>query len=132
MTANCPLCGSEVSPNSPALILSELLDFIRTKGWDSLESDSTTYGYPVGKKFTVGARSAMVVAKKIKYDVGDLDADYYGGELPQGTTYETYIVIQVDEGFFKKTGTGDSYGDISWDGELKIVEPKEKVIKVYE
>jgi hypothetical protein len=107
---NCPLCNSEIPSDSPAMQLTKLSEFVKSKGgWEIFETDHATYGYPVGKQFNVNGWTAKVVAKKVRIDNGDIDKDYWDGELPQGTTFEAYVVIQVGENnFFKKTGTGDS------------------------
>jgi len=133
-TANCPLCNSEIPSDHPAFLLTELSAWVTKQGgWSIFESDNTRYGYPVGRAFDMGGRKATVVARKTSYDSGDIDAaGFYDGELPQGTTFSVYVVIKVGDSFFKKTGTGDSYGEISWDGDLLPVTPKQKVIDVFE
>ena len=133
MTAQCPLCKSEIPEDSPAFALDELATWVREKGgWSILETDHPKYGYPVGKSFDINGNSAEIVAKKVIYDSGDIDrSGYYDNELPQGTTFEVYIVVKFRNGFLKKSGTGDSYGEISWDGELLPVVPSVKTIEVY-
>lgn len=134
MTA-CPMCSTVLPSDHPALTLAALESWVRGKGgWDIFDTDSETYGYPVGKQFAVGDRRARVEAKKTQYNVGDLTeySDRYGSELPQGTTFTTFVVVGIDGNYFKKTGTGDSYGEISWDGDLRIVTPVEKVVKSFE
>jgi hypothetical protein len=134
MTAQCPLCKSEIEDNNPAFGLNELGNWVRSKGgWSMFEGDTPSYGYPVGKEFQIEGKPATVVAKKVSYDSGDIDREgYYDNELPQGTTYAVYVVIQFAGGFFKKTGTADSYSEIAWDGELLPVTPKTKTIEVYD
>lgn len=59
--------------------------------------------------------------------------DYYG-EFSQGHEGELYIVFNYETQYFKKTGTGDSYGNHSWDGPVVEVFPKEiqRVVYIYE
>ncbi len=133
--ATCPLCTSEIPNDHPALLLGTLDKTVKEMGgWDAFEGDDTRWGKPVGSTFKVGSRTAKVEAKKTSYDAGDLSeyASYYDDELPQGTTFTTYVVIEIDGSYFKKTGTGDSYGRVSWDGDLNLVTPTEKLVKVYE
>lgn len=138
----CPLCKTELPNDHPALNLVALETYVKSKGgWEVFESNHVNYGYPEGKSFSIAPKTGTfgnkilegkIVAKKIKYDSGDIERDYYDGDLPQGTTFETYIVVEIEGAFYKKTGTGDSYGEVSWDGDLKIVTPTEKVIRVFE
>lgn len=133
--SECPLCKSALPSDHPALTLAALDKAVKEMGgWDNFEGDDARWGKPVGSTFRVGARTAKVEAKKVSYNAGDLAeyASYYGSELPQGTTFETFVVIEIDGSYFKKTGTADSYGTISWDGDLKIVVPTEKTVKVFE
>ena len=133
--ATCPYCSSEISPDNPALILDALKKTVdKLGGWAIFENDRISYGYPVGKTFTVGSHVAKVEAKKTTYSTGDIERNgYYGeSELPQGTTFDVYVIIEVSGSYFKKSGTGDSYGEVSWDGDLKIVKPVEKLVKVFE
>jgi hypothetical protein len=92
-------------------------------GWSTIES------YPIGKTFLAGDYTAKVVAKVT--DPG-YPANGYDGAYEQGSEFETYIVLEAEGQFFKKTGTGDSYGEVSWDGDLLPATVKEKVVKVYE
>lgn len=130
----CPYCASEITENNPVLAIQALRKWVEAKGgWDIFESDNSSYGFPVEKTFTVGNSLARVAAKKVTYDSGEIDRDgYYDSELPQGTTFNTFVVIEYAGSFFRKTGTGDSYNDISWNGELLPVVPKVKTIEVYE
>jgi hypothetical protein len=128
----CPFCHSEVDANNPIHSIVALRKWVENEGgWSIFESDSETYGYPVGKTFLVSGGEAKVAAKKVSYDSGDIDTSYYD-ELPQGTTFDTYVVIEYSGNFYKKSGSGDSYGEISWDGELLPVVPKVKTVQVYE
>lgn len=127
----CPYCNSEVDESNSVFILPALLKYIKKYGWGMFESD---HSYPVGKQFTFDGYSATIAAKKISYDSGEVDVSDYNGDsaLPQGSTYNAYIVFKVGNNYFKKTGTGDSYGDVSWDGDLIPVQVKTKTIEVFE
>lgn len=128
----CPLCFTEVPDDSPA-VLAEIID--KEVSWHSFESDSAQYGKPIGHKFNIpGVGIAEVVAKKAKYDTGDLGTGYYGGEseLPQGTEFDVFVVLKVGENFYRKTGTGDSYGEVFWTGNVRPVQGVAKTVIVYE
>lgn len=124
----CPMCKSEIGEDNPAVGLAELNNYVKTTAnWDQMESDRS---FPVGKTFSVGGRHAQIAAKKTSYTFDDLDDPQYG--LTQGDTFETYIVVRVGDNYFKKIGHGDSYGEITWDGDLVPVTPKVKTIEVFE
>lgn len=53
----------------------------------------------------------------------------FGGE-GQGDTM--WVVFKVQDRYFRKTAYYDSWNGASWDSSLEEVEPKEKVITVYE
>ena len=64
----------------------------------------------------------------------------YGGdydEYPQGTEFECWVVLKVTEAdgtvlFFRKSGTANSYGHVSWDGLLQEVKAVKKEVTVFE
>lgn len=130
--ATCPYCQSAVDDNNPALLCEKIAAALKDQ-WGKAESDSDYYGWPVGKRFPVSdVGTVEVVDKKVKVDVTEMERGYYDdGELPQGTTFEVYVVLKVGEHFFKKTGVGDSYSEISWNGPVKPVTPKEETRVVY-
>lgn len=141
MTRKCPYCQSEVPEHNSVFKMQAIKDWMETKNldWSIFENDKPAYGnledyyWPVGKEFTIGDYSASVVAKKVTYDSGEIDRDgYYDGELPQGSTFNCFVVLNVDGDYFKKTGTGDSYGEVSWDGELRPVTKTVKTVEVFE
>jgi hypothetical protein len=125
----CPTCQTELPASHPAFDRQVVLDYVKNRlgGWDSFESASknATWNLSNGK-------TLRLVDSKTDYDTGDIDHDSYYGELPQGTEFDTFLVFQVGDAYFKKTGTGDSYGHISWDGELTNVTPVEKVVLVWQ
>lgn len=122
--ATCPMCDSEIADNNRALKQVSLEETVsRLGGWSSFESCNV--GYP----FTAGPYKAKLEAAK-------LDPGYpphtYDGSYEQGETFEAHIVIEVEGDYFKKTGTGDSYGEINWDGSVKPVVATTKLVKVFE
>lgn len=50
----------------------------------------------------------------------------------QGETYLAHLIFKVGEDHFRKTANVDSYGEETWDGELKLVKPVQKTITVFE
>ncbi len=125
----CQYCQSELPDNHPAFIAKELNS---TLNWTSIESDSNYNGYPVGKIFMSGKYTIEVMAKKLKPELDELEDGYSEeGAYPQGTTYNAYIVIKADNNFFRKDGTADSWGEISWDSALRTVTPTTKTITEY-
>jgi hypothetical protein len=130
VSVECPTCQTQLPSDHPAFHREVLLEWVKTNGgWDRFESSM----YVEGKVLNVpNLPDVKIAAIKQTYDPGDIDLDYYG-ELPQGTEFEVFVVLQVGENaFFKKTGTGDSYGRVSWDGEFKNVTPREKKVLVFE
>ena len=72
--------------------------------------------------------------KVIDWFFDPMPDDYYG-EFSQGHEGRLYIVFEYKGNrFFKKSGTGDSYGNHSWDGPVVEVFPKEvqRIVYVYE
>lgn len=132
--ATCPYCQSTVEDNNPVL-LADKIDKALKSQWFHAEGDSTNgYDWPVGFAFDIAhIGRAEVVAKKIKADVEEFqDGYYYGGsELPQGTTFEAYVILKVGEHFYKKVGEGDSYSEITWVGSVLPVKPKTETRTVY-
>jgi hypothetical protein len=130
MTIKCPYCNSEIEDSNPVLALEAIKTYVEQKGgWSIFESAR----YDVGTELPMGEVTGRIVASKTSYDPGEIDrSSYYDSELPQGTTFEVYVVLSYRDGFFKKTGTGDSYGEITWDGELRPVTLKTKVVEVYD
>lgn len=54
------------------------------------------------------------------------------GELPQGTTFEAYKIYKLGSRYFKKTGSGDSYGEVTWDGPFAEVKAVPQSVVTYE
>lgn len=131
---NCPTCNTALPEEHAAFNLPKLQGWVRSQGgWQIFEQSK----YKVGYQFSIpGINSVVEVAGlKTSYDTGDISTEgYYGGEspLPQGSEFETFVVLRIGESYFKKTGTGDSYGDVSWDGDVRAVTAKTKVIEVFE
>lgn len=129
---NCPYCDSEVRYDNPVFVAVALEKELQAH-WYKAESDDATYGWPIGKTIHFDGSLAEVVDKKVKATSEEFsDGYYYGGsELPQGTTFETYVILKVGEHFFKKTGEGDSYSEIVWTGPVLPVKPKAETRVVY-
>lgn len=130
---NCPMCFSEISDDNPALVARAIEK--ANLPWHQAESDRGLYGWPVGKKIEIdGVGEGEVIAKKINALASEFEEGYYEGgtSLPQGTTFEAFVVLKVGDHFFKKTGEGDSYSDITWAGLTTPVIPKEKTVVVYD
>jgi len=122
----CPTCNTVLDDNHPAAALIAIQEWVASKGgWDLFEGSRNNV-------FTTGTYAVQVVDKKVTYETGDIDRDGLYGELPQGSNFKAYIIFQVGDNFFKKEGTGDSYGEVSWDGEFRSVVAKEKVVRVFE
>lgn len=129
---NCPTCNTPLPENHSAFDLEAIQAYVKASyGWHIFESpkykEGTTFTLPNGKV-------ALVAASKITYDKGDIDVEAYYGEsaLPQGSEFKTHIVIKVGDAYFKKTGHGDSYGEVTWDGDLMPVKVREKTVLVFE
>lgn len=65
-------------------------------------------------------------------DVVVVDKQTTAVESQGDDNQSVWIVVKVDGRFYKKHGTGDSYGEVSWNGFLKEVFPKEKTVVAYE
>ncbi len=132
MMRNCPTCNSVLPEDHSAFDLEAIQNYVKSNyGWHVFENhthkEGTTFTLPNGK-------SATIVKSKTSYDKGDIDVEGYYGEsaLPQGSTFEAFIVFKVGDSYFRKTGTGDSYGDVTWDGDLTPVRAREKTVLVFE
>lgn len=126
---NCPTCNTEIDTSHPAYTLTKLLDYVGN-AWHMFDD------YSVGDKVSGLKDTAVpvtIAAIKATYDTGDLGAESYYGEstLPQGATFNTYIVFQIGDMYYRKTGTGDSYGDVSWDGDVRAVTATERIVKEF-
>ncbi len=122
--ATCPMCNSVIANDNPALKQAALVLAVESAGgWSRFEGRSVGYTFRAGE-FTCNVEA-------LRLDPG-YPKNGYDGAYEQGTDFEAHIVISVDGAYFKKTGTGDSYGDISWDGAVKSVKVSEKIVKVFE
>lgn len=132
MMRNCPTCNTPLPENHSAFDLQYVLNAVaKNGGWARFEEGS----YKQLKSLTLeNGKVATVAASKTTYDKGDIDVEGYYGEsaLPQGSEFSTFIVLKVDNQFFKKTGRGDSYGEVVWDGDLVPVQAREKTVLVFE
>lgn len=135
---NCPLCATSLPDSHPAFHIQTFLSWV-AGDWSQFEDHGRSAYYPthpLGKTYQIPGIDAPVtlVARKTKYDSGEINADnyYFSDGLPQGTTFKTFLVFQIGDLFFKKTGTGDSYGEVSWDGEFLPTQKVTKTIETFE
>jgi hypothetical protein len=91
-------------------------------GWEGVE-DAITHGRREFGDFTV-----------IDWFFDPIPDEYYG-EFSQGHEGRLFVVFMhnTEDRFFRKEGTGDSYGRHYWNGSVKEVFPKrvEKVVYEY-
>lgn len=135
MSVECKYCGSILPDSHPAVIAQLIEDSV--KDWSKFESDHERFGYPVGSVVNVPGINGQVFveSKKIRPTLEDISEGYghYGeSEYPQGTEYSTYIIFRHGDSFFKKTGSGDSYGEITWSGPVRVTKPKEITVTSWE
>lgn len=133
---SCPLCASSLPDEHPAFHVQKFLAWV-DGDWGQFEEQAGYYASrskPIGYAFTVPGINSTVklVARKSKYDSGDISDGYFDGELPQGTEFKTFLVFQIGDLFYKKTGTGDSYGSVSWDGDFRLAQKTTKTVEVFE
>lgn len=124
MTITCPTCQSMLDDNTAGAIAVKLLTHIESSwsGWDA--------DWEKGQHYRAGDIDAEIVSVKDSW-VDELDSDT-SAYAHQGETFEAHIIFKVGEYFFKKAGTGDSYGEVSWNGPFRAVAAKAKTITVYE
>lgn len=123
---NCPMCFSEISDDNPAVIAA----MIEAAGLDWEDFGPGRWkGHGVGDTFAItGVGSAEVVSVKLYNG----PPGWSTGELPQGTEFDTHVVLKVGEHFFRKTGKGDSYNEITWNGTVLPVKATVKTVTVYD
>lgn len=101
---------------------------------------SRTGGYPGSyKPFKRQLANGAEVETTDKHDK-TLWGPGYGGdydEYPQGTEFDAWVILKVTEAdgtvlFFRKSGTANSYGNVSWDGLLQEVKAVKKEVTVFE
>jgi hypothetical protein len=121
---NCPTCNTELPSDHPARAVGAILNFVKDNSWTVFDN------YKEGQRVPISGFDISIAAIKTTYDTGDVDVESYYGEsaLPQGSEFEAFIVFKVGDSYYKKTGTGDSYGDVDWDGDLRQVTATPKTI----
>lgn len=126
MTINCPLCKTVLEDGSEGDIAVRLQRSIEdTGGWDRYPAFKLGMHYMIDGKY-----DAEIVAIKDSWDDGlDSDTSAYSH---QGDVFEAFIIFKVDDFFYRKTGSGDSYGEVSWDGTFGPVRVQKKIVEVYE
>jgi hypothetical protein len=118
----CTVCKSNLAEGSEGATAVELMRFVESNyGWDNFDENETFMMH--------GQEGKVVKARKSWNDSGTGDDYSY---LHQGDTFEAFLVFKVGDFFFKKTGTGDSYGEVRWDGDFGPVEMKSKTVTVYD
>jgi hypothetical protein len=120
MSIVCTVCESELEPGSVGALAVQLFDAVSDR-W---------YSFNEGDKVPFAGGVAEVVKVRDGWSDSDGDIDY--SYTRQGQTFEAYVVFKVGEYFFRKEGTGDSYGEVSWDGNYGPVQMKSKTVTVYE
>lgn len=72
-----------------------------------------------------------------KHNTESWGPGYGDGEYMQGSEFDAWLVLKVvnpdgTELFFRKEGTANSYGNVSWHKPLRQVKIVEKVVQVFE
>lgn len=72
-----------------------------------------------------------------KHNTDSWGSGGYEGEYPQGSEFDAWVVIKVESPsdgilFFKKNGTANSYGTVTWGGRFQQVKAVEKIVTVFE
>jgi hypothetical protein len=120
----CTLCKTQLDPESEGGIAVRILNFMDGSyrhSWDSLSE---------GQTFMVGNKTVQVVKVRDGWDDGlDSDTSSYSH---QGETFDAHVVLKVGDFFYKKSGTGDSYGEVSWDGDFGPVKLTVRTVEVYD
>ena len=119
----CPMCDSEIASDNRAFKQAALEAYADKSSWDRLAQR------PVGHSFIVDGFNCVIEATKT--DPG-YPANGYDGAYEQGSEFEAFVVVGMEGVYFKKFGTGDSYGEIVWDGPIKVVSPVEKIVKDFQ
>lgn len=123
----CPMCNTALTDDNPAFVAA----MIQEAGLDWNDFGQGRWkSYNVGDTFTISKDigTAEVVAVKLY----DGPPGWGDGDLPQGTEFDAYVVLKVGEHFYRATGKGDSYNDITWTGVVLPVKATPKNVTVYE
>lgn len=72
-----------------------------------------------------------------KHDKDSWGPGYGDGEYRQGSEFDAWVILKVTESdgtelYFRKGGTANSYGNVSWDNPLREVRIVEKTVQVFE
>lgn len=120
------MCSTALTDDNPAFVAAA----IQEAGIDWNDFGPGRWkSYNVGDTFSIrGLGTAEVAAVKLY----DGPPGWNGDELPQGTEFDAYVVLKVREHYYRVTGKGDSYNDISWTGIVLPVKAQPKTVTVYE
>ena len=120
----CVTCGTNLEPGSAGAIAVKIQEHADANyGWNYFDEGDT---------FTIEGQKAEVVKVRKSWNDGEEEDDVDYAYARQGLTFDAFIVVKVGDLFFKKSGTGDSYGGVSWDGDFGQVQMKSKQVTVYE
>jgi hypothetical protein len=118
----CTLCKSRLEEGSLGALAIELQEYVNSKyGWGNFDE---------GETFNLRGQLCEVVKVRKSWNDSGSGDDY--SYLHQGDTFDAFVVIRIGEFFYKKIGTGDSYGEVSWDGDFGPVEMKAKQVTIYD
>ena len=124
--ASCPMCFTEVPEDSPAIVAGKITE--ARLDWNDF-GPGRWKSYHVGDKFTIlGVGTAEVASVKLY----DGPPGWSDGELPQGTEFDAHVVLKVGEHYYRVTGRGDSYNDVTWSNIVLPVKATPKTVTVYE
>lgn len=123
----CPMCSTALTDDNPAFVAAEIQE--AAIDWDDFKPSRWNDHKKVGDTFHIrDVGEAEVVAAKFY----DGPAGYGYDEFPEGSEFDAYVVLKVGENYYRKTGRGDSYNDITWDGVVLPVKATPKNVTVYE
>jgi hypothetical protein len=101
--------------------------------WDTIYGGIYNYRINSGsmyENFNMGLSNGATVEVHSKSD--EVEYDEY-----EGRTQDMWVALKVTEPngdilFFRKTGSADSYGNVTWNGLFQQVKAVEKMVTVFE
>lgn len=107
--------------------------------WDTIFEGQYQYGYGGSsyKPVTVTLRNGAVLTVEARIDTDqEWGQKKYDDAYEQGFEGEAWMVLKVvgpdTTLFFRKWGTANSYGNVSWHGRFEQVTGSEKQVTVFE